>query len=246
MTSAIDPSKPADGVPAVKADLRANLQAARDEIQALQVEKGNANTWTRVEETAAARTLDDADHERWVECTHTAGAVTVTLSAATSAGKEGGVIRNTTGQLLTVLMESGATYVFPPGVESSAGFNLIASLGFRWRCLGNVGGSAARYLIEVLEQRQANTFFLPAQLAPEHSGWIFRVSGTGTTTVPAGATLRAGFNCTIVNPTGSGFTRTLDGPGASNVTIAAGETATIDVLDNLAIVVSKGSHTVIG
>lgn len=36
MASAIDPTKPEDGVPAEKADLRANLQAAADEITALQ------------------------------------------------------------------------------------------------------------------------------------------------------------------------------------------------------------------
>ena len=36
MASTIDPTKPVDGVPAVKADLRANLQAAKDEIEALQ------------------------------------------------------------------------------------------------------------------------------------------------------------------------------------------------------------------
>jgi Pectate lyase superfamily protein len=35
MASAIDASKPADGVPAVKADLRANLLAAKNEIEAL-------------------------------------------------------------------------------------------------------------------------------------------------------------------------------------------------------------------
>ena len=36
MVSAIDPTKPLDGVPAVKKDLRDNLQAARTEIEALQ------------------------------------------------------------------------------------------------------------------------------------------------------------------------------------------------------------------
>ena len=36
MVSAIDPTKPIDGVPAVKDDLRNNLQAAKDEIEALQ------------------------------------------------------------------------------------------------------------------------------------------------------------------------------------------------------------------
>jgi hypothetical protein len=39
MVSAIDPTKPADSVPAVKADLRANLLAAKLEIEALQATK---------------------------------------------------------------------------------------------------------------------------------------------------------------------------------------------------------------
>lgn len=39
MASGIDPTKPADGIPAVKADLRANLQAAKEEIEALQAGK---------------------------------------------------------------------------------------------------------------------------------------------------------------------------------------------------------------
>jgi len=36
MVSALDPTKPLDGVPAVKSDLRDNLQAAKTEIEALQ------------------------------------------------------------------------------------------------------------------------------------------------------------------------------------------------------------------
>ena len=39
MASAIDPTKPADGVPAQKADLRANLLAAKREIEMLQQTK---------------------------------------------------------------------------------------------------------------------------------------------------------------------------------------------------------------
>ena len=39
MPSLIDPTKPVDGAPAVKADLRANLQSAKDEIEALQTGK---------------------------------------------------------------------------------------------------------------------------------------------------------------------------------------------------------------
>lgn len=36
MASQIDPTKPADNIPAVKSELRANLQAAKDEIEELQ------------------------------------------------------------------------------------------------------------------------------------------------------------------------------------------------------------------
>ena len=41
MASKIDPTKPADGVPASKADLRSNLQSAKDEIEALQSAKAD-------------------------------------------------------------------------------------------------------------------------------------------------------------------------------------------------------------
>jgi len=43
MVSAIDPTKPVDGVPAVKADLRTNLQAAKTEIEALQTDKADVS-----------------------------------------------------------------------------------------------------------------------------------------------------------------------------------------------------------
>lgn len=42
MVSAIDATKPVNGVPASKADLRANLQAAKDEIEALQGQDANS------------------------------------------------------------------------------------------------------------------------------------------------------------------------------------------------------------
>jgi hypothetical protein len=41
MASAIDPTKPVDGVPAIKADLRQNLEAAKSEIEALQGSKAD-------------------------------------------------------------------------------------------------------------------------------------------------------------------------------------------------------------
>lgn len=44
MVSAIDPTKPIDGVPANKADLRANLLTAKNEIEALQASGGGGGT----------------------------------------------------------------------------------------------------------------------------------------------------------------------------------------------------------
>ncbi len=41
MTSAIDPTKPTDGVPSVKLDLRNNLQTAKTEIESLQAGKAD-------------------------------------------------------------------------------------------------------------------------------------------------------------------------------------------------------------
>lgn len=57
MTSAIDPTKPADGLPAVKADLRANLLAAKSEIEALQTVNAELGTLAH----ADAITIDQID-----------------------------------------------------------------------------------------------------------------------------------------------------------------------------------------
>jgi hypothetical protein len=109
--------------------------------------------------------------------------------------------------------------------------------------------TAARDEISAL-QIFTTAAILPATLAAANNGQVLRVTSatgatTGTITVPAGSTLGAGFSCTIVNPTGSGFTRTITGPGATDVTLSAGETVTIDVLDDNRIVASEGTHLVL-
>jgi hypothetical protein len=61
MVSAIDPAKPADGAPAVKAHLRANLQAAKTEIEALQngkAEVGHNHILADVADAGALAGLD--------------------------------------------------------------------------------------------------------------------------------------------------------------------------------------------
>jgi hypothetical protein len=63
MASQIDPTKPADGTPAVKADLRANLAAAKSEIEILQSDKAEAGHVHVLadSEVSASRTLALAD-----------------------------------------------------------------------------------------------------------------------------------------------------------------------------------------
>ena len=58
MVSQIDPSKPVDGEAAVKADLRANLQAAKTEIETLQDGKAALAHGHEVGDLAATGTAD--------------------------------------------------------------------------------------------------------------------------------------------------------------------------------------------
>jgi hypothetical protein len=64
MASQIDPTKPADGVPASKTDLRGNLQAAKDEIEALQSGKtdvGHQHALADISATGVLAGLDQVD-----------------------------------------------------------------------------------------------------------------------------------------------------------------------------------------
>lgn len=65
MASFIDPSLPEDGTPAVKADLRANLGAAKNEIEALQTSKAD------VGHDHAGEVLQTVDFRDYREVTQT-------------------------------------------------------------------------------------------------------------------------------------------------------------------------------
>lgn len=60
MASQIDPTPPADGTPAVKADLRANLAAAKDESEALQSGKASVGHVHALAERAVDASRDRA------------------------------------------------------------------------------------------------------------------------------------------------------------------------------------------
>jgi hypothetical protein len=61
MASQIDPTKPIDGVPAIKADLRTNLQSAKDEIEALQAGKASLGHQHGLADIADAGALASKD-----------------------------------------------------------------------------------------------------------------------------------------------------------------------------------------
>lgn len=66
MPSLIDPTNPVDGAPAVKADLRANLQSAKDEIEALQAGKtdlGHQHVLADVTDSGALASKDIIESE---------------------------------------------------------------------------------------------------------------------------------------------------------------------------------------
>jgi len=87
MPSLIDPTKPVDGSPAVKADLRANLQSAKDEIEALQTGKtdfGHQHVLADVTDSGALASKDVVQSEDIAP----AAITTEKLAAAAVGGPE--------------------------------------------------------------------------------------------------------------------------------------------------------------
>jgi hypothetical protein len=87
MPSQIDPTKPVDGVAAIKADLRANLQSAKDEIEALQTGKtdfGHQHVLADVTDSGALASKDIVQSEDIA----TAAITTAKLAAAAVGGTE--------------------------------------------------------------------------------------------------------------------------------------------------------------
>jgi hypothetical protein len=111
MSSAIDPTKPVDGIAASKADLRANLAAAKSEIETLQLQAAvldaaNAGTSITVNNSAFAGHMVYR-----LRCT-ASSAVTVTLANDVPAGRAVEVVQYGSG-LITAQAGSGATLVRP-------------------------------------------------------------------------------------------------------------------------------------
>ena len=92
MASAIDPTKPVDGVPASKADLRANLQAAKSEIEGLQTGKADVGHQHGLVDIIDAGALASRDTVAAVEIDDDAvtNAKLANMAAATFKGRAAG------------------------------------------------------------------------------------------------------------------------------------------------------------
>ena len=86
MPSQIDPTKPVDGAPAVKADLRVNLQSAKDEIEALQTGKtdlGHQHVLADVTDSGALASKDIIQSEDIATAAITGGKLAAAAVGAT-------------------------------------------------------------------------------------------------------------------------------------------------------------------
>jgi hypothetical protein len=102
VTSAIDPTKPTDGVPASKADLRSNLQAAKDEIETLQAGKadvGHQHALVDISDAGALAGLNQVDTAQIADAAVTAAKIAV--DAVGTDQLQDGIPINMQDQLLT-------------------------------------------------------------------------------------------------------------------------------------------------
>jgi hypothetical protein len=102
-----------------------------------------------------------------------------------------------------------------------------------------VGHDASGHNIGSIVEISKNSSY---SLLGTDNGTRIVVTTASTITVPSVGTLQNGFECEIIND--SGGTVTIDGPGATNVSMADGEVACILEVNGKQRVV-KGSSTII-
>ena len=109
MVSASDATKPADGVPAAKGDLRANLAAAKNEIEALQTDVAGIFRLTVSNESAATVIIADSDERRYLVLESGVTGLEFPDSLAVGVVVNG---VNESGGAVSVAGESGGATVF--------------------------------------------------------------------------------------------------------------------------------------
>lgn len=113
MVSAIDATKPADGIPASKADLRNNLATAKGEIETLQGDVAGIFRLSVSVETAATVVIEDADERNYLVLTGGVDNLEIPDSLALGVVLNG---VNESGSDVTFVNEGGGSTVFAGAV----------------------------------------------------------------------------------------------------------------------------------
>lgn len=109
MVSAIDATKPADGIPASKADLRTNLATAKTEIETIQTDLGGIFRLTVSNETSATVVVEDSDERNYLVLE--TGVTTLEIPDSLALGVVlNGV--NESGGAVNIVTEGGGSTVF--------------------------------------------------------------------------------------------------------------------------------------
>jgi len=109
MVSAIDASKPADDVPASKADLRGNLAAAKTEIEGLQGDLAGIFRLTVSVETDATLSITDIDERKYLVLNSGVSNIEIPDGLALGVVLNG---VNESGGNVTFVNEAGGSTVF--------------------------------------------------------------------------------------------------------------------------------------
>jgi hypothetical protein len=151
VASQIDPTKPADGVPAVKSDLRTNLQAAKGEIEGLQAavagkaESGHVHALADGE-VSASRDLVLADAESRMLRVDASDEVTLTVPTEASTPFPAGTVVHLTrwgSGALTIAAAGGVTLHHPAdrGTGARAQYSVLGlgkQSGEMWLLYGDL------------------------------------------------------------------------------------------------------------
>lgn len=113
MVSAIDATKPADGIPAAKSDLRNNLATAKTEIETLQADLGGIFRLSVSVETAATVLIEDSDERNYLVLTSSVANLEIPDSLALGVVLNG---VNESGGDVTFVNEGGGSTVFAGSV----------------------------------------------------------------------------------------------------------------------------------
>lgn len=109
MVSAIDATKPADGIPASKADLRTNLATAKTEIETLQTDVGSIFRLTVSNETSATVVAEDLDERKYLVFQSGVTSLEIPDNLALGVVLNG---VNESGGTVTIVTEGGGSTVF--------------------------------------------------------------------------------------------------------------------------------------